>query len=71
MGLTVNISSVSGVTPYQVFLCQPDGTGCIYIDETSVIPFQFNIPAPYDQSVSYMVKIIDGEGCTITNVASL
>jgi hypothetical protein len=31
-----------------------------------VIPYVFDIPAPYNNSVSYMLKVIDSNNCTIT-----
>ena len=71
MGITITINAVSGVSPYNVYICQVDGTGCFYIDQTSTIPFTFDIPTPYNLSTEYMVKIIDAEGCSITNTGSL
>lgn len=67
MALTITISAVTGSTPYQVYVCQGDGTGCLYIAQTSTIPYTFEIPPPIDTSTSYMVKIIDAAGCIITS----
>ncbi len=71
MGLSITISSVTGTSPYDVYICQSDGTGCFFIDQVTSIPYSFNIPEPYDISSSYMVKIVDGEGCIITSTQSL
>lgn len=71
MGLTINISAVTGSSPFDIYVCQADGTGCFFIDTTSVIPYEFDIPVPYNTSTEYMVKIIDAEGCQITNTQSL
>jgi hypothetical protein len=71
MPLSITISSITGVSPFEVYICQSDGTGCFYIDETVSIPFSFDIPVPYDTSTSYMVKVIDGDGSVITNTQSL
>jgi hypothetical protein len=71
MALTITISAVTGVTPYDVYICQEDGTGCFFIDEISSVPYTFDIPAPYDTSLSYMIKIVDSEGCIITATQSL
>ncbi len=66
MGLEVNITSVTGQSPYYVFICDESGENCIYIDETEVIPFLFQIPSPYDTLTEYKLKIIDGNGSIIT-----
>lgn len=71
MALTITIGGITGVSPYDVYLCQGDGTGCFYIDEISTTPYTFNIPVPYDQSTEYMIKIIDAEGCVFTDTQSL
>ena len=71
MGITITINAVTGSTPYNVYICQGDGTGCFYIGESSTIPYTFDIPTPYNLSFDYMVKIVDAEGCVITNTNSL
>ena len=71
MALTITISSIVGTSPFDVYVCQGDGSGCFYISEITSTPYTFNIPAPYDQPTEYMVKIIDAEGCVMTDVQSL
>jgi len=71
MGLTVNINSITGISPYDVYICQSDGTGCIYINQITTTPYSFEIPSPYDNSLAYMLKIIDGEGCQITEIKEI
>lgn len=71
MGVLVTINSVTGQTPYDVYICQNDGSGCFYIARTSTIPYNFEIPAPYDNANSYMLKIVDADGCVITGVENL
>jgi len=66
MAVQVTISGITGQSPYDVYICQSNGTGCFYISTTSVIPDVFDIPAPYNNSVSYMLKVIDSNNCTIT-----
>ena len=71
MALSVTISSITGSSPFDIYICQSDGTGCFYINEISSTPYTFDIPVPYDTSTSYMVKVIDAEGCIITSTQSL
>jgi len=58
--ITVNIT---GVTPYQVYLCDEPITTCVYIGQTSTSPYVFDVPFPLDEQVSYNVKVIDNQGC--------
>ena len=71
MGLTINITAVTGSSPYDIYICQSGGTGCFYINTTNTIPYEFEIPVPYNTSTSYMVKIIDAEGCIITDIQNI
>ena len=67
MALSVTISSITGSSPFDIYICQSDGTGCFYINEISSTPYTFDIPVPYDTSTSYIVKVVDAEGCIITS----
>jgi hypothetical protein len=67
----VTITNITGQTPYDVYICQSGGTGCIYIATISSVPYIFNIPKPYDVYDSYMLKIIDNINCVATGVESV
>ena len=71
MAVQVTIDSITGQTPYDIYICQSDGTACFYVTTTSTIPYVFDIPAPNDTSLSYMLKIKDAEGCTFNAVADV
>jgi len=66
MAIQVTINGITGQSPYDVYICQSNGTGCFYISTTSVIPYVFDIPAPYNNSVAYMLKVIDTNNCIIS-----
>jgi hypothetical protein len=66
MAVQVTINSITGQSPYDIYVCQGNGTGCFYYSTTSVIPYVFDIPAPYNTSPSYMLKVIDSNNCIIT-----
>jgi hypothetical protein len=68
MAVLVTINSVTGQTPYDVYICQINGLDCFYMTTTSTVPYQFDIPEPYNNSTSYMLKIIDANGCVITGI---
>jgi hypothetical protein len=68
MAIKVTINSITGTSPYDVYICQPTGNGCFYITTINSVPYQFDIPEPYDSSTSYMLKIIDNTNCVITGI---
>lgn len=71
MAVQVTINGITGTSPYDIYICQSGGTGCFYITTTSTIPYVFDIPAPNDTSLSYMLKIKDGQGCTFNAIANV
>ena len=67
----VTITNITGQSPYDIYICQPDGSGCFYISTITSTPYVFNIPEPYNTYSSYMLKIIDNRECVITGVQSV
>ena len=70
MALQVTINDITGVTPFDIYICQSDGTGCFYMTTISSTPYVFDIPVPYDTSTEYMLKVVDRNGCIITGIES-
>lgn len=68
MAIRVVINSITGASPYDVYICQPDNTGCFYIATINSTPYQFDIPTPYDNLDAYMLKIVDNFNCIITGI---
>ena len=68
MPIQTTIYSLSGTSPFDVYICQFNLTGCFYIDTITSgdIPYTFTIPAPYDTAESYCVKVVDDQGCVIS-----
>ncbi len=71
MVIQVSIYTITGQSPYDIYICQTGGTGCFYMATTSSTPYVFDIPAPYNTSDAYMLKIIDDNGCVITGIGSV
>jgi hypothetical protein len=71
MALQVTINDITGVTPFDIYICQSDGTGCFYMTTISSTPYVFDIPVPYDTSIEYMLKVVDRNGCVITGIESV
>jgi len=71
MAVQVTINDISGQTPYDIYVCQVDGSGCFYISTISTTPYSFIIPSPYDTGLAYMLKVIDSQNCIISGVTSI
>ena len=71
MAVQVTISSITGQSPYDIYICQSNVSGCFYITTISTIPYVFDIPSPYDTSSSYMLKVVDDNGCIISGVSNV
>jgi hypothetical protein len=71
MSIQVNINGITGQSPYDIYVCQVDGTGCFYMLTTSSTSLSFIIPTPYDESSSYLLKVIDSNECIITGVQTV
>lgn len=65
MAKQININTITGVPPYDIYVCQIDGTGCIYINTISSTPYSFIIPSPYDTADNFTLKVTDANGCQI------
>ena len=68
MAIQVTISSITGQSTYDIYICQTCGTSCFYMTTISYVPYIFDIPAPYNTSDAYMLKVIDSIGCVITGI---
>jgi hypothetical protein len=64
MATIVTINSVtSGTSPYDIWVCDTCYGTCQYIDTTNTIPYSFTLPTSYETYPSYVIKIIDDNGC--------
>ena len=71
MSLQITINSVtSGTSPYDVWICDTCYGTCEYINTTNTIPYTFTLPSNYETYATYVVKIIDDNGCVFCETAS-
>jgi hypothetical protein len=71
MAVQVTIDSIIGTAPFDVYICQSNGSGCFYITTITTTPYVFDIPSPYDTSSSYMLKLVDANNCVISGVENV
>ena len=62
MPINVNILSVTGNTPVDIYVCNAAGASCTYEATVAVFPFQFEVDDTY-ATTDYIIKIIDTAGC--------
>jgi hypothetical protein len=70
MIIQIKINSITGVSPYHIYLCDSSGNACFYVKTINDLPFTFEVPSPYNKSIEYLLKIVDNNGCIITNTSS-
>jgi hypothetical protein len=73
MEVQVTINNITGQTPFDIYVCQVDGSGCFYISTitNSSFPYIFDIPSPNNSSPNYMVKAIDNNNCVISGTSAV
>jgi hypothetical protein len=71
MAVQVTINSITGQSPYDVYICQSTGAGCFYMTTIESTPYIFDIPEPYNSSLSYMLKVIDSNKCIISGTTTV
>jgi hypothetical protein len=70
MSRTVTISSVTANTPVDIYYCDSLSASCVFVSTVATFPYQFVVPAPYSES-SFVIKIIDTQGCIDGDVIAL
>lgn len=72
MPYQVTISSVvSGASPYDIWICDTCLGTCIYQTTITTTPYTFTLPELYETYPSYVIKLIDDNGCTYCETASV
>jgi len=64
MSQEVTITSVSANTPVDIYYCDSTSGSCVYVSATTIFPFSFTVPDPYDYG-DFVIKIIDSQSCEI------
>jgi hypothetical protein len=71
MSLITNITEIAGIPPYNVYVCNPDGTGCFYINTITSAPYSFIIPPPKNNLSEYMLLLKDANARIISGITSV
>lgn len=70
MGRQYTINYITGTPEYNVYICDSTGLNCVYLStiDNYDLPYTQEIPAPYDNMSSFIIKIVDINGCTINKL---
>jgi hypothetical protein len=68
MDTNITITSITGISPYDVYVCDTGYTTCIYVStiNSGNLPYSFMIPSIFSSFTSFVVKVIDDNECVIT-----
>ena len=69
MSVLFTISNVTANMPVDIYYCDSLSASCVFVTSTSVFPYQFTVPPPYDEN-NFVVKIIDSQTCEVIKVIS-
>jgi hypothetical protein len=64
MASYIDIVSVTGTAPYNVYVCNTLGTGCVLVySGLYTTPFAITLPSIFDNAPAVMVKLVDANNC--------
>ena len=63
MSNTLVINSISGTSPYDIYVCDATITYCFFVSTITSAPYTFDIPFPLDATTPIILKIVDGNNC--------
>ena len=62
--ISVTINTItSGTYPFDIWVCDTCYGTCQYIDTITSAPYTFILPAVYETYPTYVIKLIDNNGC--------
>ena len=67
MDTNITITSITGITPYDVYVCDTGYTTCIYVStiNSGNLQYSFIIPSIFSSLTNFVVKVIDNNDCVI------
>ena len=71
MAVQITINSLTGTSPYDVYICDNLLSNCVYISTINLTPYEFDVPAPLDAQSELCVKVVDSNGCIISQCGSV
>lgn len=62
----IYISSISGSSPYDIYVCDVTNTYCFLVSGSTILPplISFVVPYPLDGVTELLLKLVDSNGCS-------
>ena len=70
MANIVQITSLSGTPPYDIYVCDQTITYCYIVQTISGSSVSFTVPYPLESTTPIILKIIDSNDCEIIQLLS-
>lgn len=73
MPTNITLSSVSGSSPFHIYVCDTGFTTCIYVNTINPIdiPYQIQIPPLFTSLPSIVVNVKDSNNCSLNQTVLL
>lgn len=71
MPIDITINSVTGNSPYDVYICDNPVTVCIYVDTVNSFPYTFSVPTILSSQNDFNLKVVDNTNCTVYETLTL
>lgn len=73
MPINITLTSVSGPSPFHIYVCDTGFTSCIYVNTVIPIdiPYQIGVPPLFSSLSNVVVKVVDNNGCEINQTISI
>lgn len=69
--IEISITDIVGEAPFNVYLCDDQENGCMWISSTNDDNYTFVVPPPFNGLAEVCIKVIDGNDCEIINCVEI
>jgi hypothetical protein len=63
MANTLVINSITGTSPFDIYVCDATINYCFFVDTISSLPYTFDIPFPLEDTTPIILKVVDANDC--------
>jgi hypothetical protein len=73
MPTEIQITNLSGSSPFDVYTCDTGYTTCIYVSTitSAQLPYQFQLPFIQEGMNPIGIKVVDDAGCIIDQILTI
>jgi hypothetical protein len=65
MPTVVTINGITGLSPFNIYVCDSPPTNCVYVNTIDSVPYEFEVPKIFIKLPEISLKIVDSYGCEI------